>query len=72
MPSTPAPGTRPYPLEHRILRGAEEGFDLQVLLDPLEEQLDLPPILVKIRQKMNHHGEPHDLEVSRLREPGKS
>ena len=30
-----------------ILGAAEEGFDLQVLLDPLEEELDLPALLVE-------------------------
>ena len=33
----------PYLSHHSILAGPEEGFDLQVLLDPLEEQLNLPP-----------------------------
>lgn len=32
--------------QHGIARGAEEGFDLQVLLDPFEEQFDLPAVLV--------------------------
>lgn len=31
---------------HRILAGVQEGLDLEVLLDPLEEQLDLPALLV--------------------------
>ena len=34
--------------EYRILRGAEECLDLQVLLDPFEEQFDLPALLVEI------------------------
>ena len=34
---------------HRIARGAQKGFDLQVLLDPFEEQLDLPAFLVDCR-----------------------
>ena len=34
---------------HGILAGAEEVPDLQVLLDPLEEELDLPALLVKRR-----------------------
>ncbi len=33
---------------HRILGGPVEGLDPQVLLDPLEEQLDLPPALVEL------------------------
>ena len=31
---------------HRVGRGAHEGLDLQVLLEGLEEQLDLPAVLV--------------------------
>ena len=37
---------------HRILAGAEEVPDLQVLLDPLEEQLDLPAPLVERRDPL--------------------
>jgi len=32
---------------HRILAGADETLDAQMLLDPLEEQLDLPTALVQ-------------------------
>jgi len=32
---------------HCVLAVAQEMFDAQVLLDPLEEQLDLPPALVQ-------------------------
>jgi hypothetical protein len=38
----------PYLCHHGILCGAEESFDLQVLLDPLEEDLYLPTSLVNI------------------------
>ena len=31
---------------HGVLRGAEEGLDAQVLLNPLEEEFDLPPAFV--------------------------
>ena len=31
---------------HGVLRSAEEGFDAQVLLDPFEEEFDLPPTFV--------------------------
>ena len=34
-----------------ILRGAEKGLDLEVLLDPLKEQLDLPARLVDGRDR---------------------
>jgi len=34
---------------HSVLAGAEKGFDAQVLLDPLEEQFDLPAQLVELR-----------------------
>lgn len=36
----------PHLGSHRVGRGADEGFDLQVLLEGLEAQLDLPAILV--------------------------
>ena len=36
----------PYLGQYRVACGAEECLDLQVLLDPLEEQLDLPSFLV--------------------------
>ena len=32
---------------HRVLAGAQEFLDSHVLLDPFEEKLDLPLILVK-------------------------
>ena len=38
----------PYLGEHRVLRGAQEGLHLEVLLDPLEKQLYLPALLVQI------------------------
>ena len=31
---------------HRVFAGSQKRFDLQVLLDPLEKQLDLPAGLV--------------------------
>ena len=33
---------------HGVLGGPIEGLDPQVLLDPLEEQLDLPPTFVQL------------------------
>lgn len=33
---------------HRVLRVADEGLDLQILLDPAEEDLDLPALLVDV------------------------
>ena len=36
----------PYLGADSVLRGAEEGFDAQVLLDPFEEEFDLPPAFV--------------------------
>ncbi len=32
-----------------VLAGAEEGFDAEMLLDPLEEEFDLPALLVDLR-----------------------
>lgn len=43
----------PYLRLHSILAGAQKGLDTQMLLDPLEEQLDLPALLVK---RCNHLG----------------
>ena len=36
---------------HRVLRGAVEGFDPQMLLDPFEEKYDSPPSLVELRDR---------------------
>ena len=38
----------PYLGQDRIGRSSEEGLDLQVLLDPLEEQLDLPAFFINL------------------------
>ena len=38
---------------HRVLTGAKKLLDAQMLLDPLEEQFDLPTVLVKLG---NHLG----------------
>ena len=37
-------------------RSAEEALDAQVLLDPLEEQVDLPPTFVKFRNGQSRQG----------------
>ena len=42
----------PYLRLYCILAGAEKGFDTQMLLDPLEEQFDLPALLVKCRDHL--------------------
>jgi len=34
-----------------VLRGAQEGLDLQILFNRFEEQLDLPPLLVNRRNR---------------------
>ena len=41
-----------------VLGGAEEPLDAKMLLDPLEEQLDLPAALIK-----RTHGEGRELEM---------
>src|SRR5215472_2709344 len=33
---------------HRVLGSAKEGFDSEVLLDPFEEQFNLPPLLIEL------------------------
>jgi len=35
---------------HGVLAGAIERFDAQVLLDPFEEQFDVPATVVKLRK----------------------
>ena len=40
-----------------ILGGAEEGFDAQVLLDPLEKEFHLPSVAVEIGHRLCGHGE---------------
>ena len=40
-----------------ILAGAQESFDTQMLLDPFEEQFDLPALLVKCRDHLRLEGE---------------
>lgn len=42
----------PYLGSHRVLAGAEECFDAEVLLDPLEEQFDLPAPFVDGRDDL--------------------
>ena len=37
---------------HRVLAGAKERLDLQVLLDPLEEQLDMPTLAIQIADQL--------------------
>ena len=35
-------------VHHRVLTGAKEGLDFNVLFDPFEDQLNLPALLVDI------------------------
>ena len=41
---------------HCVLAGAQETLDAQVLLDPLEEQLDLPTALVQVCDRQGGRG----------------
>ena len=41
----------------RVLGGPVEGFDPQVLFDPLEEELDLPPAPVELGDGQGREGE---------------
>jgi len=43
--------------EKRVLAGSDKGLDLQVLLDRLEENLDLPEILIDCRHGCRPEGE---------------
>jgi hypothetical protein len=42
---------------HRVLAGAKEHLDAQVLLDPFEEQLDLPSLTVEVGNHVWLQGE---------------
>jgi hypothetical protein len=48
---------------NRVPAGAQEGLDLEVLLDPFEEELNLPPLTVDIgngpRRKVKDIGDKH-------------
>ena len=41
----------------RVLAGAEEGLDAEVLLDPFEEQFDLPALFVNLRDRQRGQDE---------------
>jgi hypothetical protein len=45
----------PYLRLHGVLAVAEEMLDAQMLLDPLEEQLDLPATLVQRRDRFSSY-----------------
>jgi len=38
--------------QYSVLCCAQEGLDLEVLLDPLEEQLDLPTVLIDVGDRL--------------------
>jgi len=42
---------------HRVGRGAVEGFDAQMLLDPFEEEFDLPAAAIELGDGQRRHGE---------------
>ena len=42
---------------HRIWRGAVKGFDAQMLLDPFEEEFDLPAAAIEFGDGQRRHGE---------------
>src|SRR5262249_34085470 len=50
---------------HRILSRADEGFDPDVVLQGLKEQLDLPPLPIDGRDRAG--GEVHDVGQERER-----
>jgi len=50
----------------RVLGGPEERLDAQVLLDPLEEQLDLPTVSVQVGHCLRWNGEAVGQEVEGL------
>ena len=42
---------------HRVGRSAVKGFDAQMLLDPFEEQFDLPAAMIELGDGQSRHGE---------------
>ena len=42
---------------HRVLARAVKGFDAQMLLDPFEEQFDLPAAMIQLRNGQGGRGE---------------
>ena len=54
---------------HRVLARAQKTLDAQVLLDPLEEQFDLPATLVERgnRQRWQHRDVGHPLSQTTCR-----
>ncbi len=42
---------------HRVWRGAVKGFDAQMLLDPFEEEFDLPAAAIEFGDGQRRHGE---------------
>ena len=42
---------------YRVGTGAIKGFDAQMLLDPFEEQFDLPAAPIELRDGQGWHGE---------------
>src|SRR3989304_6625003 len=47
----------PYLRLHGVVARTVESFDAQMLLDPLEEQLDLPTALIEPRNRERRQGE---------------
>jgi len=48
---------RPDLSAHRVGRGAVKGFDAQMLLDPFEEEFDLPAAAIKLGDGQRRDGE---------------
>ena len=48
---------RPNLDAHRVGRGAVKGFDAQMLLDPFEEEFDLPTTSVELSDRQRRRGE---------------
>jgi hypothetical protein len=47
----------PYLCLYGVLPGAQEGLDTQMLLDPSEEQFDLPALAVQLRDHLGLEGQ---------------
>ena len=51
---------------HRVWRGAVKGLDAQMLLDPFEEEFDLPAAAIELGDGQRRHGEVVGQEDQRL------
>ena len=59
----------PYLRLDRVLAGAKEHLDTQMLLDPLEEQFDLPALALQVGNQLRFQGKHQTLSRPVLHHP---